>query len=105
MSARAWTWVLWTVAAMLVIAEVFFAIQNKGREAGGSYGPVFDSLFRLGLLVFPTVGAFVASRRPKNAIGWIMLGTGVLLALSGFALSYATYGLFTRPGGVPAADV
>jgi len=34
-----------------------------------------------------------------------MLGSGVLLALSGFAISYATYGLFTRPGGVPAADV
>ncbi|MBA4170180.1 MAG: hypothetical protein H0X68_07220 [Chloroflexi bacterium] len=98
-------WALWAVAVILVAAEVLFAIQNGGREGGASYGAVFDTLFRLGLLVFPTVGAFVASRRPKNAIGWIMLGTGVLLALTGFALSYATYGLFTRPGGVPAAEV
>ncbi len=113
MIARRLAWALWAVAVTLVAAEVLFAIQNGGREGGGSYGAVFDgsygavfdTLFRLGLLVFPTVGAFVASRRPKNAIGWIMLGTGVLLALSGFALSYATYGLFTRPGGVPAADV
>ena len=96
---------MWVVAVALLVAEVLFALQNGGREGAGSFGPVFDTLFRLGLLVFPTVGAFVASRRPKNAIGWIMLGTGVLLALSGFALSYATYGLFTRPGGVPAADV
>ena len=105
MSAPRLAWALWGVAATLVTAEVFFAIQNEGREAGGSYGPVFDSLFRLGLMVFPTVGAFVATRRPENAVGWIMLGSGVLLALSGFAISYATYGLFTRPGGVPAADV
>ncbi len=105
MIARRLAWALWAVAVILVAAEVLFAIQNGGREGGASYGAVFDTLFRLGLLVFPTVGAFVASRRPKNAIGWIMLGTGVLLALTGFALSYATYGLFTRPGGVPAAEV
>ncbi len=105
MIARRMAWALWAVAVILVAAEVLFAIQNGGREGGASYGAVFDTLFRLGLLVFPTVGAFVASRRPKNAIGWIMLGTGVLLALTGFALSYATYGLFTRPGGVPAAEV
>ncbi|MEO6578655.1 MAG: hypothetical protein ABIO99_07145 [Candidatus Limnocylindria bacterium] len=105
MSAPRLAWALWGVAAMLVTAEMFFAIQNGGREGGGVFGAVVDTLFRLGLLVFPTVGAFVASRRPKNPIGWIMLGTGISLALSGFALSYATYGLFTRPGGVPAADV
>jgi len=105
MSAHRLAWGLWAVAVAIVTAEVFFAVQNGGREAGGSYGGVLDSLFRIGLMMFPTVGALVASRRPENAIGWIMLAAGVLLALSGFALSYATYGIFTRPGGVPAADV
>ena len=57
------------------------------------------------MMVFPSVGVLVASRRPQNPIGWIMLGTGILLALSGFSLSYGTYGLFTRPGAVPAAEV
>jgi len=104
-TARWLAWAAWGLAIALLIAEVFLALQNGAHEGGGSFGLLFDMLFRLGLLVFPTVGAFVASRRPANPIGWILLSVGVVFALSGFALSYATYGLFTRPGSLPAPEL
>lgn len=105
MNTRRLAWAVWGLAVMLLIAEVFLAAQNGGREGAASFGPLFDTFFRLALLVFPTVGALVASRRPTNPIGWIMLSSGIAFALSGFALSYATYGLFTRPGSLPASQL
>jgi hypothetical protein len=50
--------------------------------------------------MFPTVGALVASRRPRNPIGWIFLSVG--LAVFGlFAEQYGSYAIVTRPGALP----
>ena len=37
------------------------------------------------LLVYPSVGALVVSRRPKNAVGYILLGLGIILEVQIFA--------------------
>jgi len=50
---------------------------------------------RIALLVafveFATVGALVASRQPRNAVGWMFLGIALLVALSVFGGEYANY--------------
>jgi len=51
-------------------------------------------------LIFPLVGALVASRRPRNAIGWILLADGLLWMFLGMTDYYAVYGV-ARPGSVP----
>jgi len=43
---------------------------------------------------FSTVGAMVASRRPKNPIGWIMCAGGLGVALGSLTDAYAIYALF-----------
>ncbi len=51
-------------------------------------------------MAFPLVGALIASKRPKNAVGWLCLAVGVLWALSGVFDYYGYYGAAT-PGSVP----
>jgi hypothetical protein len=50
-----------------------------------------------------TVGAVLASRRPRHPVGWLLLASGLCLNASGVASAYADYGLQARPGAVPAA--
>jgi signal transduction histidine kinase len=49
------------------------------------------------------VGALVASRRPRNATGWLFLFAAVVTALGGATDQYARLGLVSHPGAVPAA--
>jgi ketosteroid isomerase-like protein len=50
-----------------------------------------------------TVGAVLASRRPRHPVGWLLLALGLSLIASGVASAYAAYGLEARPGALPAA--
>jgi hypothetical protein len=58
-------------------------------------------IFLLPFLAFPLVGALIASRRPRNPIGWICLAVGILWMLANLTSGYGIYGLLARPGSVP----
>jgi hypothetical protein len=58
----------------------------------------------LGLVSTATVGALVASRRPRNPVGWLLLTFGLLVVVSLVAVGYVAYGLLARPGALPATD-
>jgi hypothetical protein len=51
------------------------------------------------------VGALVASRRPENPVGWLMLLAGAINAVAQGAEQYAVWGLVRHPGSLPAASV
>ena len=51
-------------------------------------------------LAFPIVGALIASRRPRNPIGWICLADGLLWMVLAVTGSYSVYGN-SNPGSVP----
>jgi hypothetical protein len=62
------------------------------------------------LLVYTTVGAFVASCRAKNLVGWLLCLIGLILAGEGFGIAYADYALLAQagswlPGGVYIASI
>jgi hypothetical protein len=59
----------------------------------------------LAMLSATTVGALLASRRPRHPVGWLLLGFALSLTASGVIASYVTYGLVARPGALPAAHV
>jgi len=61
---------------------------------------VYDAL----QLAFPTVGAFVAARRPGNPIGWLFCLASLSLSGQIFADSYATYALSTYPVKLPGVE-
>ena len=57
------------------------------------------------IVTLPGIGWLVASRRPENRIGWMLLAVGFFLAFGGFSVAYAEHGLVTDPGSLPLADL
>ena len=51
-----------------------------------------------------TVGAVVASRRPENPIGWLMLISSLAITLNNFSAQYAIYALLAQPNSLPAGE-
>ena len=45
------------------------------------------------LLPFSVVGAIIASRHPRNTIGWLFCSVGVMIGLNAFAGDYTEYWL------------
>jgi len=107
---RAWRWAaglawgLWGLA--MAGLGVIWWLDHLLREAGradraplgaGVAAPV------LAAVSAATVGAVLASRRPRHPVGWLLLASALCLNASGVASAYADYGLQARPGAVPAA--
>jgi hypothetical protein len=65
-------------------------------EANHTVGELLGGVI---FLIFP-LGALIASRRPRNAIGWILLAEGLLWMFLGMTDYYGLYGV-ARPGSVP----
>src|SRR5215211_6577661 len=102
MSARSAAWLAWSVCAFSVALTLLYVLLNvltpriPMRELFLGYA-VFETI---GLLLYPTVGALVASRRPQNPIGWIFCGIGFLSAAQSFAVSYGDYSLVVWHGAL-----
>ena len=77
---------------LAVVAGTALSIVDT-RAAQG-----FDLLL-VSFFLFPIVGYVLATRRPDNGIGWVMLGIGVALGLSDFLGSYASYAIHGGAGG------
>jgi hypothetical protein len=50
---------------------------------------------------WPTIGAVIVARRPRNRIGRLCCAVGLLLGPAFFAQDYAWYALIHRPGSLP----
>src|SRR5215204_7560705 len=114
MSRRTAAWLAWSVCAVCVALIVltlsldFFTDDSLTSSVPRSFvfsqspGPAFAVLTGMLSLVFPAVGAIIASRLPTNPIGWIFCGVGLLYTTQRFAQAYAAYALlvnFAFPGG------
>jgi hypothetical protein len=65
---------------------------------------VLDLWFGLLFLAFATVGTLVASRWPKNAVGWVFCWLGLSFSMVGASEEYALYALVTEPGSLPGGE-
>ena len=105
-SYRAAAWLAWSLAALsvtMLVANVvlyFLAPSVQPTSNWGTVGTVSDMLVFVSFLAFPVVGALIASRHPRNPVGWICLAEGLLWMLLDTFEYYGTYGV-TQPGSVP----
>jgi hypothetical protein len=87
-------WSLVMLSVVLLVGGIALA-QVAGSTAPGRpyYDPV-DAVFGLAtVLTFSVVGVIIASRQPRNAIGWIFCGIGLVVSLHNLTGGYAEYRL------------
>jgi hypothetical protein len=89
-------WLLWALCVVLVVLAVLLYFYSSSERPH----PRFVVLAGAPLLVYPTVGAFIASHRPKNAVGWVLCGMGFVIEVLVFSRAYADYLLFAHPGSL-----
>jgi hypothetical protein len=107
---RAAVWLAWSLAVLSVagfVAVIVLDLLTPSAKSPGSSATlvtigvaVSETVSFVLFLAFPIVGAVVASRRPRNPIGWILLAGGVLWMILTVTDSYSVYGV-ARLGSLP----
>src|SRR5215203_2126404 len=113
MNARAATrlaWSLWVACVALIVLSLFLdfllrddifshaTINTRITHVSQLRSLLLALLTGVLSLVNPTIGALIVSRLPRNAIGWILCGVGLLYQIRHFTLAYADYALATNLG-------
>jgi len=88
----------------LVVMGVFRFLNSSTPTAAPRNPLVLDFGYWLLFVSFATVGALVASRWPRNAIGWIFCWLGLSFLLGSASEEYALCALVTEAGSLPGAE-
>ena len=95
MGRRTAAWLAWSLVGL----------SGALLVGGIAYGSTVDAIFTLApLLTFSVVGAIIASRHPRNAIGWLFCGIGLVVGLSSLTGGYAEYWLENKTGSKSLAE-
>ena len=97
MKARTASRLAWSLWGFVVVTLIGGLVMGFLRDASAQEW-VFVVLFPAFLLASATVGALIASRQPRNAIGWILLATAMFWVVSQAALEVAAY---AEAGAIP----
>jgi hypothetical protein len=85
MSTRASAWLAWALAglcvAMFLASVVVYVLVRPSQEGPSTSGALSELLIYVPFLAFPIVGSLIASKHPKNPVGWICLAVGLFWML------------------------
>ena len=99
-------WLLFIVAIGTTSAAVVFSFMSGGSsEPSVTSVGVGDVLFLVAFQMFSVVGVLIASRRPENAVGWLLLVIGIANGLSLLTASYAGWALYVHPSAPFGAEI
>jgi F0F1-type ATP synthase membrane subunit c/vacuolar-type H+-ATPase subunit K len=105
MRRRAVTWLAWSLVglpAVLLLCGISLSVAANSVSTRLPYD--IETFFTSGainlitLLPFSVIGALIVSRQPRNVIGWIYCGVGLLVGLTALAHGYAEYWLASGSG-------
>src|SRR5215212_8574693 len=105
MSTRAASWLAWSLMALsvaLLLGGIALSLADSSTVSDLPFvGETDDSTVvadLVTLLPFSVVGAIIASRHPRNTIGWLFCSVGVTIGLNSFAGDYAEFWLASGLG-------
>ncbi len=104
---RVAAWGAFALTAVLFSAGFVLTLLSPAvhhDEGWSTNGVLVSLLFGLTLSAFPAVGVVLATRRPANPIGWLLLAIGLCWGISGMS-AYSDYGLLQHPGSLPLAPL
>jgi hypothetical protein len=107
-TATRFAWALCAVGLLLYMAALVLTFLARSYPPdSAALLPPFSRLWLYlpQTVAFPTIGALIASRQPRNPIGWLFLANGLVGILGAFAEGYWRYALFVRPGALPAGEL
>jgi two-component system NarL family sensor kinase len=95
-------WSLWVVCVALIAlallldflrTDMFLSDPWQVLSNNRFVYPIYAVLTGMLSLVYPTIGALIVLRLPRNPIGWIFCGVGLLYQLHHFSLAYSNYAM------------
>ena len=94
-------WSLWALSVAVTALALLLLALNLSKPSTH----IFDWWEGNTLIVIDvTVGAIVASRRPENPVGWLLLLSGLAISMNHFSAQYAIYSLLAQPDSLPAGQ-
>ena len=100
-------WGLWATAVALCVLLVWLTVLNADSPGPLEYAktPAIVAVYILLGLMYPTLGALIASRHPSNLIGWMFCAAGIAIVGSASAQLYADYVIYNEPGAGPLGGI
>jgi hypothetical protein len=97
----------WSLYALVLLLFATYPVLDRlARDAGrpdlALLAP-FVVAPSLAALTASTVGAVLASRRPRHPVGWLLLTLGLSMAVGGVIAGYLPYTVIVRPGALGGA--
>jgi hypothetical protein len=99
---RRLAWCVWWFFLAVVVVSNALIVAGRPAGAAATTGEVALSMV---LLSFPLTGLLVLRAQPRNTIGWLLQGVGLVWGMGGLADNYARYGLVVDPGSLPGPEV
>ena len=82
-------WVLWGGGMLLLATTLTLTYLN--RHTAFDEDPYFVPIAVVMIIGYSTVGAVLASRAPKNPVGWLLMTVGLAFVATGASSEYLTY--------------
>jgi hypothetical protein len=94
--------VAWAVCGFLASMIAITLLLSLVDPPAATTDDAVDQLgFLIVISVFPLVGLLIVRRQPRNTVGWLLLGVGLVWCVGGATENYARYGLVVNPGSLP----
>ena len=97
-------WATFAIVTLSLVAAIAFSVFEARAPGTSGEGAGAPAVLGIAMFTFPVVGVLIATRKPRNPLGWILLAIGLAWEVGGgFGALYAQYGLVRHPGSLPAA--